>query len=112
MSVRSVFVIICVRSSNISDSALPSCFSGARIDLSAEDNAIALALAECPPRSYAELIVEIRSLCCFEVLASFHHESLSPWAFRSDSHQGRAFGSIGDAVSEAPECEKENPGVL
>ena len=30
--------------------------SGARIDLSVEDNAIALALAECPPRPYVELI--------------------------------------------------------
>ena len=45
-----------MRSSNISNSALSSCFSGARIDLNAEDNAIALALAECPSRSYAELI--------------------------------------------------------
>ena len=40
----------------ISDSALSTCFSGARIDLSAEDNAVALALAECPPRPYAKLI--------------------------------------------------------
>ena len=56
MSVRSVFGITCVRSSSISDSALSSCFSGARIDLSVEDNAIALALVECPPRPYAELI--------------------------------------------------------
>ena len=56
MSVRSVFGITCVRSPNISDSALFSCFSGARIDLRAEDNAIALALAECPARPYAELI--------------------------------------------------------
>ena len=40
----------------ISDSVLSTCFSGARIDLSAEDNVIALALAECPPRPYAELI--------------------------------------------------------
>ena len=56
MSVRSVFGITCVRSSSISDSALSSCFLGARIDLSAEDNAIALALAKCPPRPYAELI--------------------------------------------------------
>ena len=40
----------------ISDSALSTCLSGARIDLSAEDNVIALALAECPPRPYAELI--------------------------------------------------------
>ena len=56
MSVHSVFGITCVRSSSISDSALSSCFSSARIDLSAEDNAIALALAECPPLPYAELI--------------------------------------------------------
>ena len=33
-----------------------TCLSRARIDLSAEDNVIALALAECPPRPYAELI--------------------------------------------------------
>ena len=56
MSVRSVFGITRVRSSSISDSALFSCFSGARIDLSAEDNAITLALAECPSHPYAELI--------------------------------------------------------
>ena len=56
MSVRSVFDVTCVKSSNISDPALSSCFSGARIDLSTEDNAIALALAECPSRPYAELI--------------------------------------------------------
>ena len=39
-----------------SDSALSTCFSGARIDLNAEDNVIPLALAECPPRPYSELI--------------------------------------------------------
>ena len=41
---------------SISNYVLSTCFSGARIDLSAEDNAIALALAECPSRPYAELI--------------------------------------------------------
>ena len=56
MSVRSVFGITCLRSSSISDSVLSSCFPGARIDLSTEDNAIALALAECSSRPYAELI--------------------------------------------------------
>ena len=56
MSIHSIFGITCVRSSSIYDSALFSRFSGARIDLSAEDNAIALALAEYPPRPYAELI--------------------------------------------------------
>ena len=34
----------------------PSCFLGNRIDLSAEDEVVALALAECPARPYAELI--------------------------------------------------------
>ena len=45
-----------MRSSNISSHALSSCFSGARIDLSAEDDVVALILAECPARPYAELI--------------------------------------------------------
>ena len=56
MSVRSVFSITCLRSSKISDFVLSSCFLGARIDFSAEDNAIALVLAKCSPRPYAELI--------------------------------------------------------
>ena len=34
----------------------PSCFFGAWIDLSAEDEIVALALAECPARPYAEII--------------------------------------------------------
>ena len=33
-----------------------SCFPGARLDLSVEDKVVALALAECPARPYAELI--------------------------------------------------------
>ena len=41
---------------NVSDFLLFSCFPGARLDLSAEDNVVALALAECPARPYAELI--------------------------------------------------------
>ena len=45
-----------MRSLGIFYSALSTCFSGARIDLDAEDNAIALALAECSPRPYTELI--------------------------------------------------------
>ena len=56
MSILSVLCITCVRSSNISDSAFPSCIPGARIDLSVEDNVVALALVECPARPYAELI--------------------------------------------------------
>ena len=56
MSIHYVLCITCVRSLNISHSAFPSCFLGARIDLSADDEAVALALAECPARPYAELI--------------------------------------------------------
>ena len=44
------------RSLNISDFESFSCFPGARIGLSAEDNVVALALAECSARPYAELI--------------------------------------------------------
>ena len=44
------------RSSDISDYALLSCPSGARLDLSAEVDAVALILTECPARPYAELI--------------------------------------------------------
>ena len=44
------------RSSDISDYALLSCPSGARLDLSAEDDVVALVLAECPARPYSKLI--------------------------------------------------------
>ena len=56
MSIRFVLCITCARLLNISDSSVPSCFPGVRIDLSAEDNTVALALADCPARPYAELI--------------------------------------------------------
>ena len=35
----------------------PSCFSDVRIDLSANDEVVAFALAECPARPYVELII-------------------------------------------------------
>ena len=54
---RFVFGITCMRLLDISNSALFTCLSGARSDLSPEDNAITLVLAECPPRPYAELIM-------------------------------------------------------
>ena len=41
---------------NVSNFVLPSCFPNARLDLSAEDNVIALALAGYPARPYVELI--------------------------------------------------------
>ena len=49
-------VITCAWSLGISDSVLSTCFSSAQIDLSVEDNAIALALVECPSCPYVELI--------------------------------------------------------
>ena len=118
MSIRFVLCIICARSLSVSDSAFPSCFPGARIDLSAEDNTVALALAECPSRPYAELIKSdipgpssLSSARSAEALGA-HREGLSRWAFRRHSHQGRTFSSVGDAVSEAPEYETENLGLL
>ena len=45
----------CARLLNISD-YMSFCFPGAWIDLSAEDDAVALKLAECSARPYAELI--------------------------------------------------------
>ena len=56
VSIRSVLGMTCARSLNISDHVFPSCFSSARIDLNAEDDAVARILAECPARPYAELI--------------------------------------------------------
>ena len=41
---------------NVSDFVLSACFPEARLDLSAEDNVIALALVGHPARPYAELI--------------------------------------------------------
>ena len=45
-----------MRPSGISNSVLLACFSGARPDLSPEDNVIAQGLAECSPYPYAKLI--------------------------------------------------------
>ena len=56
VSVRSAFGMTRAKSTNTSDYALLFCLSGARLDLSAEDDAIALVLADCPARPYSELI--------------------------------------------------------
>ena len=53
---RFVFGITCMMLLGISNYALSTCLSGSRPDLSPKDNVITLALAECPPRPYAELI--------------------------------------------------------
>ena len=119
VSVRFVFGIIFVRSLGISNSTLSICLSGPRPDLSPEDNVTALALAESSSSLRGDDQVryswpfefEVILLHCFEAFASFHHECLSPRALRCQAHQGRASGSSGDAVSEAPEREAESPGL-
>ena len=55
-SVHSSFSMTRARLSGISDYALLSCPSGALLNLSAEDDAVELVLAECPARPYSELI--------------------------------------------------------
>ena len=56
VSVRYAFGMTRAKSSNTSDYALLSCLSSARLDLSVEDDAVALILAECLARPYAKLI--------------------------------------------------------
>ena len=56
ISVHFVFGLIFMGLLGIYNFALSTCLSGARIDLSAKDNIIVLALAECPPRPYTKLI--------------------------------------------------------
>ena len=51
-----VFGIVFMRSLGISNFVLFACLSGARPDLSSEDNVIAQELAECSSRPYVELI--------------------------------------------------------
>ena len=92
MSVRSVFGITCLRSSSISNSALSSCFSGARIYLSAEDNAIALALAECSPRPYADLIKS-------DILGPSSSRSASSAALRSSPSSTIKVSPIGPSAA-------------
>ena len=101
---------------NVSNFVLPSCFPDARLDLSAEDNVIALALAGYSARPYAELIRSdipgpsnlrsARSSASRSLPASTL--GLSPIGLTAATpYQGRDFGSFGGDVSEAPECEKE-----
>ena len=98
-----------------------SCFPGARLVLSDEDNVMVLALAECSARPYAELInSNIHSSSSLLPARSTASRS-SPlstlgvfflWAYCCHSHQGRDFSSFGGDVLEAPECEKEKPKLF
>ena len=98
MSVRFVFGITCVRSLGISDSALSTCFPGARIDLSAEDNVIALALAECPPRPYAEPIKS-------DIPGSSSSRSARPAALRPSPPSTMTVSLIGPSAAKPTKGE-------
>ena len=109
-----------MRSLGISDSALSTCLSGARIDLSAEENIIALALAECPPRPYAKLIkLDIPGPSSLRSARSAVLRPSPPSTMKisligpsaAKLTKGGASSSVGDAVSEALEREMENPGL-
>ena len=56
VSISITFDLICLDLLNVSDSGLCLCFADARLDLSDEDTAVALALTECSARPYAELL--------------------------------------------------------
>ena len=108
---------------NISDFILSACLPEARLDLSAEDNVIALALAGYPTRPYVELIrsdipgpSNLRSARS-SASRSFPAATLgsSPIGLTAATptrgeilvHLGGGGGGGGGGVSEAPECEKE-----
>ena len=100
---------------NVSDFILSSCFPGACLELSAEDNVIALALAGYPARPYAELIrSDIPGPSNLRSARSSASRSspastlgFSPIGLTAATPTRGDFGSFGGDVSEAPECEKE-----
>ena len=124
----------------ISDSGLSTSLSGARIDLSVEDNVIALALAECPPRPYEKLIKsDILGPSSLRSARSAASRSLPPPAIKvspiepsaaalrpspnsimkvsairpsaAKPTRGGTTGSDGDVVLEAPKREMKNLGL-
>ena len=101
---------------NVSDFILSACFPEARLDLSAEDNVIALALAGYPARPYAELIrSDIPGPSNLRSARSSASRSLPAATLGSSPigliaatpTRGEIFGSFRGCVSKAPECEKE-----
>ena len=77
---------------NVSDFILSSCFPGARLDLSAEDNVIALALAGYPARPHAELIKS-------DILGPSNLRSACSSASRSSPASTLGFSPIGLTAS-------------
>ena len=109
-----------MRSLGISNSALFMCLSSARPDLSPKDNVIAQDLAECSPRPYAELIrSDIPGPSSSRSIRSATLRPSPPSAMKvspigpsvANPHQGKAFGSGGEVVSEVTEHETENFGL-
>ena len=81
-----------------SNSALSTCLSGTRIDLSAKDNVIALALAECPPRPYAELIK-------LDLLRSSSSRSAHSAALRASPPSTMKVSSLGPSAAKPTKGE-------
>ena len=82
-----------MRSLGISNSALFACFSGARLDLSPEDNVIARELAECSSRPYAELI---RS----DILGPSSSRSIRSAALRPSPPSTMKISPVGPSVAK------------
>ena len=82
----------------IYDSVLSTCLSGARIDLSVEDNVIALALAECPPHPYAELIK-------LDIPSPSSSRSTSSTALRPSPPSTMRFSPIGPSAAKPTKGE-------
>ena len=95
---RFVFGIIFMRSLDISNSALSTCLSGARPDLSPEDNVIAQALAECPPRPYVELIKS-------DILGPSSSRSTRSAVLRPSLHSTMKVSSIGLSAAKPTKGE-------
>ena len=100
-----IFISVCfvldmtrARLLNISDYALSSCFSGARIDLSAEDDPVALLLAECSARPYAELIKS-------GIVGPSNLKPARPAALRSSPPSTKRVSPIGPSVATLTQGE-------
>ena len=93
-----VFGIVFVRSLGISNSALFACLSGARLDLSPEDNVIAQELAKCSSRPYAKLI---RS----DILVPSSSRSIRSAALRPSPPSTMKISAIGPSAAKSTKGE-------
>ena len=119
VSVCVVFGMTCARLSNISD-YVSFCFPVARIDLSVEDDVVALRLVECSARPYTELIK-------LDIAGPSNWKPACPDALRPSPPPSKKVSPIGPSAAtptrgevlaqlealsrEAPECEAEKIGL-